>query len=98
MSSPAPLRFRYRALDRQEAQAALWAVRRGRLAAPGSDALAAREILALALAGRSSEAAGVAVALTRSTKAEGRDLAPDLARRIQAALHSPSTQRALADA
>ena len=87
-----------RALDRQEAQAALWAVRRGRLAAPGSDALAAREILALALAGRSSEAAGVAVALTRSTKAEGRDLAPDLARRIQAALHSPSTQRALADA
>ncbi|MHA6523291.1 LysM peptidoglycan-binding domain-containing protein [Tessaracoccus sp. G1721] len=87
-----------RALDRQEAQAALWAVRRGRLAAPASDALAAREILALALAGRSTEAAGVAVALTRSARAEGRDLAPDLARRIQAALHAPSTQHALADA
>jgi nucleoid-associated protein YgaU len=87
-----------RALDRQEAEAALWAVRRGRLAAPGDDGLAAREILALALAGRSAEASGVAVALTRAARAEGRDLAPDLSRRIQAALHSPSQQHALADA
>ena len=66
-----------RALDRQEAEAALWAVRRGRLAAPCDDGLAAREILALALAGRSAEASGVAVALTRAARAEGRDLAPD---------------------
>ncbi len=61
-----------RALDRQEAEAALWAVRRG---TPGgaraNDGLAAREILALALAGRSAEASGVAVALTRAARAGG---------------------------
>ena len=87
-----------RALDRGAAEAALWAVRRGRLAAPSNDALASREILALALAGRSSEANGAAVALTRTARAEGRDLAPDLSRRIQAALHAPSAHRAMASA
>ncbi|MBB1517244.1 LysM peptidoglycan-binding domain-containing protein [Tessaracoccus sp. MC1679] len=87
-----------RALERSAAEAALWAVRRGRLAAPSNDALASREILALALAGRSSEANGAAVALTRTARAEGRDLAPDLSRRIQAALHAPSARRAMAGA
>lgn len=87
-----------RALERGAAEAALWAVRRGRLAAPSNDALASREILALALAGRSSEANGAALALTRAARAEGRDLAPDLSRRIQAALHAPSSRRAMAGA
>lgn len=82
-----------RSLDRGDAAAALWAVRRGRTAAPADDALAAREILALALAGRSSEAGSAAVTLTRAARAEGRDLAPDLARRVQLALHGSPARR-----
>lgn len=84
-----------RSLDRGDADLALWAVGRGRLAAPSADELAAREILAHAWAGRWAEADRAALRLTRSARSQGRDLAPELARRIQLALHGAPARRAV---
>lgn len=83
-----------RALERADVDLALWAVGRGRLAAPDDDELAAREILAHARAGRWAEADRATLRLTRAARAAGRDLAPALARRIQLALHSAPARRA----
>lgn len=82
-----------RALDRDDHASALWAVSRGRLAAPEDDALSVREIQALALAGRRSEVDEAVLALNRNLRSLSRDLAADDALRIQSAIelarHSP---------
>lgn len=83
-----------RAIDHGDQVTALWAVGRGRLAAPDDESLGAREIHALALAGRRPELERAVVVLTRSARAEGRDLDPEVARRIQHAIRlagQPST-------
>lgn len=76
-----------RALTKGDVEGALWAVGRGRLA-QADDALAVREIHALSLAGRQDEAERAVVALNRAARAAGRDLAPEHAQRVQAALRS----------
>lgn len=75
-----------RALERGDATAVLWAVGRGKLAAPLDDELAVRELQALALAGRSEDLRHAIVALNRSLRSAGRDLAPHLALRVSLAL------------
>lgn len=75
-----------RAIDHGEADLALWAVGRGRLASPSDDHLAVREIHALAVAGRSDALERAVVSLNRTLRREGRDLQPELARRVQVAL------------
>ena len=76
-----------RSLSQRDPDTALWAVQRGRLAA-ADDALAVREIQALAMAGRLPEAERAVLALNRATRAGGRDLAPEDARRVQEALRA----------
>lgn len=83
-----------RALERDDTALAQWAVGRGRLAAPDSDEVAAREILTHAAEGRFDDAERAALRLSRAARAQGRDLAPDLARRVQAALHGGTARRA----
>lgn len=76
-----------RAIGHDDPDSALWAVRRGRLAAPDADQLMAREIHALAIAGRRVDTERAIVALNRTTREAGRDLPPDVAQRVQQAIH-----------
>lgn len=75
-----------RALLQADPETALWAVSRGRLGAPVNDALSVREIEALRLAGRREDAGRAVVGLNRTLRAEGRDLDPALAARVQDSL------------
>ncbi len=59
----------------------------GLAAAPGDDHLTVRRIDALMVAGRSDEAHRLVIALNRGLRAAGRDLPPELARRVHVALH-----------
>ncbi len=86
-----------RAIDQRDPDQALWAVARGRLAAPEDDELSVREIHALAIAGRRSDLERAVVALNRTVRAANRDLPQGLARRVQLAIHL-STPRASAEA
>ncbi|WP_145952861.1 bacterial transcriptional activator domain-containing protein [Tessaracoccus aquimaris] len=76
-----------RAIDQRDPDLALWAVARGRLAAPEDDELSVREIHALAIAGRRSDLERAVVALNRTVRATNRDLPQNLARRVQLAIH-----------
>lgn len=87
-----------RAIEHSDTNMALWAVGRGRLASPESDLLSVREIHALAAAGRRPQLERAIVVLNRSIRAAGRDLDPELARRVQYAIHlSSNTERETAD-
>ena len=77
-----------RAIARGDHTVALWAVGRGLVAAPGDDHLAVRRIDALMVAGRQEEAHDLVRTLNRALRVAGRDLPPDLARRVHVALHS----------
>lgn len=75
---------------------ALWAIAQARKVGDEFDVIAVREIHALALAGRTEETRSAVLRLSRATRGAGRDLAPDLARRVQFALQlvAPSHQAA----
>lgn len=75
-----------RSLSQGDLDTALWAIAQGRLGAPLDDALAVREVEALAQAGRRADAEHAVVRLNRSLRADGRDLEPSLAIRIQESL------------
>ncbi len=75
-----------RAIKASDPDRALWAIAQGRKAGEEFDVLAVREIHALALAGRAEETRSALLRLSRATRGAGRDLAPDLARRVQFAL------------
>lgn len=81
-----------RAIEHDDPDLALWAIGRGRLAAPDDDKLSVRAIHAHAVAGRTGEMERAVVALNRSTRTAGRDLPPELARRVQFAIHLDSTE------
>lgn len=85
-----------RAIDHEDVDTALWAVGRGRLAAPESDLLSIREIHALAVAHRQPQMDRAILTLNRSVRADGRDLDPELARRVQLAIHLSSKAEAQA--
>ncbi|TRY16912.1 LysM peptidoglycan-binding domain-containing protein [Tessaracoccus rhinocerotis] len=76
-----------RALEQGDAEAAGWAVSRGRLAAGQDETLAVRDIQLLALAGDRAQVDQAVRRLTRATRAAGRDLTSDSVRRIQRSLH-----------
>lgn len=77
-----------RAIARGDHTVALWAAGRGLVAAPSDDHLTVRRVDALMVAGRRDEARQLVVTLNRELRAAGRDLPPDLARRVHIALHS----------
>lgn len=86
-----------RALGLGDVDLARWAVSRGRLAAPEDDALAVREIQALAEGRLGADLDHAIVTLTRRTRAAGRDLDPELARRVQLAIHLSAQARRAAE-
>jgi hypothetical protein len=86
-----------RAIARGDHTVALWATGRGLAAAPADDHLTVRRIDALMVAGRRDEAHQLVVTLNRELRAAGRDLPPDLARRVHIALHSTHPSRNPAD-
>ena len=75
-----------RCLADKDFQGALWAVERGRLAAPLDDELAVRRIDALSHAGDVAALERDVMTLTRALRADSRDLAPELAQRVQRAI------------
>lgn len=75
-----------RAIKLNSPDQALWAIAQGRKVGEEFDVIAVREIHALALAGRTEETRSAVLRLSRVTRGAGRDLAPDLARRVQFAL------------
>lgn len=84
-----------RALALGDLDGALWAISQGRLGAPFDDALAVRNVEALRLAGRHDEADHAVVRLNRTLRADGRDLKPALALRIQSSLRSAAPRRSM---
>ncbi|MFT3888452.1 MAG: LysM peptidoglycan-binding domain-containing protein [Arachnia sp.] len=78
-----------RAIARDDTGLALWALDRASLAAPDDDQLAVRRAHALAAAGRVDEARQQTVALNRVLRTAGRDLPPELSRRLHRALNPP---------
>ncbi|MDO5675926.1 MAG: LysM peptidoglycan-binding domain-containing protein [Propionibacteriaceae bacterium] len=78
-----------RCLAQGDLTLALWAVHQGRMGAPFDDALSVREIEALRMAGRHSDVDHAVVRLNRMLRAEGRDLEPALAARVQEAMMRP---------
>ena len=76
-----------RAIEHDDPDLALWAVARGRLAAPEDDQLRVRAIHAFAVAARAAELDREVLALNRSVRAAGRDLPVELAHRVQLAIH-----------
>lgn len=86
-----------RALEQGDLDTAAWAIGRGRLGAPFDDALSAREIEVLVRGGRRSEADQALLRLNRALRAEGRDLEPGLARRVQDAMRGDVEARRCAD-
>ncbi|MHA7861680.1 LysM peptidoglycan-binding domain-containing protein [Tessaracoccus sp. Y36] len=85
-----------RSLDQGDLETAMWAIARGRLGSPSDDALAVREIEALLRAGSQADAEHAVVRLNRALRAEGRDLEPALAIRVQDAMQTPA-RRALSE-
>nr|WP_255436493.1 LysM peptidoglycan-binding domain-containing protein [Tessaracoccus sp. MC1756] len=85
-----------RSLDQGDLETTRWAIARGRLGSPSDDALAVREIEALLRAGSQADAEHAVVRLNRALRAEGRDLEPALAIRVQDAMQTPA-RRALSE-
>lgn len=77
-----------RALEHEDYDEAFWALEQGRKAAGHDETLAALEIQAYALVGDRTAMDRAVRRLTRLARSEGRDLAPETARRIQHAIHT----------
>ena len=86
-----------RAIARSDHVVALWSIGRGLVAAPGDDQLLVRRIDALMVAGRTDEAHQLVVSLNRGLRDAGRDLAPELARRLHLALGAMNAGGGLAE-
>lgn len=82
-----------RCLELADVEGAQWALERGIAAAGQDETLASRHIMTLSLLGDRSGVDRAVRALTRTARAEGRDLLPETARRIQLALHTVLTQQ-----
>lgn len=78
-----------RQLELGDVPAALAAVDRGRVAAAADPKLAVRQIEALARLGDHDGVDQGVLALTRSLRADSRDLPDELAVRVQAAIQAP---------